>query len=751
MQEDKRYGSNGTIKYLGQKVEVMNERLRFTKNSEKSWEYGYNHQYDMVVISKDGTLGDVYEIAGIKIGLPNAPETKDIFKSSEKAKEQVWERTELPKGLTEHNWETLYDDYVSEQFRYRLDGYWVMINGQKIYLTGTYWYFLQWIKIEGDYNNYRAIQNEFMIFWEACKADNRCYGVIYGKNRRMGATSLGVAELTETGSAIEDKFLGIISKAGKPDAKDIFDRCVTSFKRLPAFFKPMTDGQTTPKTELVFKEPSRKRKKGETVTEGSGLNTTVKWFNTALNSMDGMPVYRVLLDEAGKWSDVPFDKYWRIIRTSMTKGRRIFGKAMCISTINHWDKGGKQFFDVWKDSDIKERDLNGQTLSGLYKLFIPARYCMEGFYDIYGNSIVEDVKEGILSDVGDKIYIGSVSYLRNKLAKLKKDPEKLYEELRQFPDTERDMFRRSSDECFFNAAKIQEQIEHNTYELEEDDYGNKAIERGNFVWKDGIKDSEVVWKPDPKNGRFWLASGCHPNEELRNKKEMVFKNGLYAWSPSNPQLGSIGIDPFNRSKTSDGRGSDGAIHLLTRYNALGFPNNAFILEYIARPKKIEIFYEDCIMCMVYFGVPILPELSSDRFSAYIIERGYRHFVLTNPYKLWKDLTPTEKEMGGVNAQGAEFREAQFQAVNTYIEDYIGIAIDDSNRSIGEMGFMPFTRTLEDWLNTDPDKRTDHDAYISSSLAIIANQGHVKKDVQKAAPIKMPFKRFDNSGNISVMR
>tara|TARA_R110002049_G_scaffold108120_1_gene256145 strand:+ start:5559 stop:7814 length:2256 start_codon:yes stop_codon:yes gene_type:complete len=751
MQEKTRYGNNGTIKYIGEKVDVVNDNTRYARNRNKQWEYGYNEEYDIVIISKDGTLGEIYEMAGIKVGLPNSPDIKDIFKSDEKRENQVWKRTEVPKGLTADNWENLYGDYVEQQFDYRNNGYWLMIDGQKIYLTGTYWYFLQWVKIEGDYNNYRGVQNEFMIFWEACKADHRCYGMIYGKNRRMGATSMGVAESLETGSAIEDKFLGIISKAGKPDAKDIFDRCVTAFKRLPPFFKPRTDGQTTPKTELVFKEESRKRKKGETIIEGEGLNTTVKWFNTSLNSMDGMPIFRVLIDEYAKWSDVPFDKYWRIIRTSMTKGRRIFGKAMCISTVNHWDKGGKEAYSVWKDSDIRERDLNGQTLSGLYKLFIPSKYCMEGFYDIYGNSIIDDNKEGAISDMGDKVYIGSISYLRNKLQKLKKDPEKYYEELRQFPDTERDMFRRSSDECYFNGAKLQEQIEYNQYELEEDDYGNNSIERGNFVRENGLQDGDVIWKPDPKNGRFWLAKGCHPPPEMRNKKEMIMKHGVYAWSPGNPELGSIGIDPFNRSKTSDGRGSDGAIHLLTRYNALGFPNNAFILEYLARPKKIEIFYEDCISAMVYFGVPILPELSSDRFSAHIIERGYRHYVLTNPYKLWSDLTPTEKEMGGVNAQGAQFREAQFQAVNTYIEDYIGLAMDNSNREIGEMGFMPFTRTLEQWLNTDPDKRTDFDAYISSSLAIIANQGLIKKDVQQAAPIKMPFKRFDNSGNISVMR
>jgi hypothetical protein len=52
----------------------------------------------------------------------------------------------------------------------------------------------------------------------------------------------------------------MISKKGK-DAKKIFTRLVKAFKRLPPYFKPETDGNTTPKTELVFAKPSRKRSK----------------------------------------------------------------------------------------------------------------------------------------------------------------------------------------------------------------------------------------------------------------------------------------------------------------------------------------------------------------------------------------------------------------------------------------------------------------------------------------------------------
>ena len=35
------------------------------KNRYSKWEYGYNVEYDTIVISKTGKIGDIYEISGI--------------------------------------------------------------------------------------------------------------------------------------------------------------------------------------------------------------------------------------------------------------------------------------------------------------------------------------------------------------------------------------------------------------------------------------------------------------------------------------------------------------------------------------------------------------------------------------------------------------------------------------------------------------------------------------------------------------
>ena len=52
------------------------------------------------------------------------------------------------------------------------------------------------------------------------------------------------------------------------------------------------------------------------------------------------------------------------------------------STVNPMDKGGQQYKELWRDSDPMDRNANGRTKSGLYRLFIPAYEALEGFLPI---------------------------------------------------------------------------------------------------------------------------------------------------------------------------------------------------------------------------------------------------------------------------------------------------------------------------------------------------------------------------------
>jgi hypothetical protein len=92
------------IFYLGHKVTTVDENVRKMRNKSKSWTYGYHEQIDTVIISKNGTLGNVYNMCGINVGLPEIPDHKEITNWDKTKDNQKWAREEMPEGLNSENY-----------------------------------------------------------------------------------------------------------------------------------------------------------------------------------------------------------------------------------------------------------------------------------------------------------------------------------------------------------------------------------------------------------------------------------------------------------------------------------------------------------------------------------------------------------------------------------------------------------------------------------------------------------------------
>ena len=69
--------------------DVVNPKILSKQNRYNKWEYGYNSDYDFIVISKTGQIGQIIEIQNIRIALPAI---KKPFKRSESKTEQYWEQ-----------------------------------------------------------------------------------------------------------------------------------------------------------------------------------------------------------------------------------------------------------------------------------------------------------------------------------------------------------------------------------------------------------------------------------------------------------------------------------------------------------------------------------------------------------------------------------------------------------------------------------------------------------------------------------
>ena len=302
-------------------------------NKKKAWKYGYNKEHDVVVISKDGTIGDVYSIQNLKIALPKTPKNPHKFDSNK------WEVTEYPKELQRVNtifdWKNLpndfkskYIDYIESEFSKRDDGFWFYNKDKATYITGTHYMYLQWSKIDVGKPDFREANRLFYIFWEACKADKRCYGMCYLKNRRSGFSFMASGEVVNQATLASDSRFGILSKTG-PDAKKMFtDKVVPISVNYPFFFKPIQDGMDRPKTELAYRVPASKLTRRNITSDNKeqleGLDTTIDWKNTGDNSYDGEKLKLLVHDESGKReSPINILNNWRVTTTSLRLGRRI--------------------------------------------------------------------------------------------------------------------------------------------------------------------------------------------------------------------------------------------------------------------------------------------------------------------------------------------------------------------------------------------------------------------------------------------
>lgn len=720
------------------------------RNDKKNWKYGYDEQHDVVIISRTGEIGEIIKISDLVIALPKAP--KKVYSRNSKKSEQYWERSKLPKELEKiqsiFHWNDLpsefkskWVDYIEGQFDCREDGYWFMNNGTPTYITGSHWMYLQWSSIDIGYPDYREANRIFYIFWEACKADPRSFGMVYLKIRRSGFSFMSSSEVVNVATLARNARLGILSKTGT-DAKKMFtDKVVPINNKLPFFFKPVMDGMDKPKTELAYRVPAIKITKRNMYDvheeEVDGLDTTIDWRNTEENSYDGEKLLMLAHDESAKWTK-PNNilNNWRVTKTCLRVGSKIIGKCMMGSTSNALSKGGDNYKDLYEDSRVRTRNTNGQTKSGLYNLFIPMEWNMEGFIDIHGMPVFRKPETPIKGVDGQMIKNGAIDYWEAEVDSLKDDADALNEYYRQFPRTEAHAFRDESKSSLFNLTKIYQQIDFNDAHIAE-----HTVIRGSFQWINGEKDTKVMFMPDQR-GRFLIS--WIPPANLQNR--VMVRNGVKY--PGNEHIGAFGCDSYDISAVVDGRGSNGALHGKTMYHMDEGPVNEFFLEYIARPQTAEIFFEEVLMACVFYGMPILIENNKPRLLYHFKNRGYRGFSINRPDKPYAKLSATERELGGIPNSSEDVRQAHASAIETYIEKYVGFDSTGKYRDPDLIGSMPFNKTLLDWARFNIDNRTKFDATISSGLAIMATQKHLYLPEKKESKISITFARYSNKGNIS---
>jgi len=732
-----------------------NQEFYPTKDYHKDW---YDEKTDSVMICPFGTKGKVITLDGLNIMLPVPPKNKkEILFSDLPIEEQYWRRTELPSGLTPEN-EDMYYEFIMNEFKRRREGVFFMNKGEAIYLTPAHYMALQHVKMldTGSFMDFRFAQLEMFYFTRACVLDPRCLGELFVKSRRTGFTYQIICEMINDGTSISNSKLGMISKTGD-DAQEAFLKMTYGIQNLPFFFIPVIKGKIDSKTEVEFAKPSdstKTAKKKKDNNTDDYLNTLLNWKTTTESAYDGQRMTRLLIDEASKpLPPFSLETYWGRVSPTIENGGRVVGKIYVGSTVNPMAKGGFAFYKMYRGSIISKRDIHTKrTSTGLYAYFLPAHKNMELFTDKYGvcHTVVAE-GEHFVNVYGDKIYEGSIQFLENRRRSKRKQSDILYnEELRAFPMTIDEAFRDEAKSSLFNLEKLNDQIAHNNNV----DIENTLV-RGNFMWKDGVKDTEVIWVPNSK-GRFLIA--WLPPKEMQNKWVEKVTFGIRSKHPANEKMGCIGCDSYDIDATAGAKlentengaeyneGSKGALSGVTSFSLKNIPSNFFFLEYIARPEIAEIFFEDALLACVFYGFPILIESNKPRLLYHFKNRGYRGYSLTRFDKETNRLSVTEKTLGGVPSNSADVINMHASAIEAYINKYVGyyeqgddlVPIRDEN----EIGAMYFNRTLRDWAQFNITKRTDYDISIASGFALMGvNRDSYKPQINERKPLEFKIRTY----------
>lgn len=609
----------------------------------------------------------------------------EILKRSPIKEEQYWERSGEPEWFAER-WaeqkrrkkkDPNYSDpkvyaYVKREWDRRLYGVWFLNNGEPTYITGLYYFYLQWWyigKTSTGYPDYRERDLHFFYFLQVVLESNWILGMLYMTKRREGKTAKSGVFVLEPIMRQKDWRAGVQSKT-IDDAKNVVfrDAIVKPFRKLPEFFRPIYDqsGGLQPKKELSFSRTNLRRELTEEEALQEDLNSAVDWRSGDVSSYDGYRLERYVGDEVAKPKDVDvWERHLTNKYCAIDSERQIIGKMLYTTTVEEaMQQNG--FRTLFEKSDLSKRNpVNRQTPSGLVRYFLPADEA--GKTDKYGKVNVEQERALILAE----------------RAEFEHDARTLSSLIRKNPLTVEEAMRISGDKCLFNDGNIYKRLDcfignHNFWD------------RGNFDpidpddWSRGVK-----WNPSP-SGRFrvsWLPD--EPN---------LFKMRGNKYISTGKHKFCMGVDPFSHKLVevdNQTKRSDAGAYVYRKFDILDEEgSDKPVAQYLCRPSSPETFYRDMALVALYYGAEVLFENQHPVLGDKFIEWGMQDFLIYAEGKANPGIAGSQK------------------AINT-ICDHTAVYVENHCHKV------PFEELLTDWLTFDPTNTQPSDATMAFGYTLIA--------------------------------
>lgn len=712
-------------------------------------------------------------------GIPSLKLVKcEILGENLPIEKQKWVRSQLPKDWekwrAEEKRQKRYnadwthpeaEKFRAQEWTRRVNGCWQAIgnrNGKPteyIYVPpGAYFYFSWWHPDFG-FPRFRLVYLKTWLALQWAEDHPLVRGIILSTHRRHGKTSIAACWATDVPSRMEAGYSAMQGQSGKK-ALTFFDiHLLQPFRRMVDFFQPSFDAQASQKSQLVFTDPpprSNKKKRPDPneldfKEKLVPLGGRIVCVASSESSLDGTKQHRIWLDESGKWraADIETTLATYVPCTSNELLEKI-GLIFMPSTVEDLDDGGMEFINSFEKSmpSLMRINESGTTETELVAVFISS---YDGIvFDEFGRSVKDDPASGeiILNEKGEQIIHGSKKVISIRRAS-KKTESDLVKEVRKYPTSWFEAKMSTATNCQFNAQIITTRLQ----EL----MSMPALPfiRGNYQWVNE-EDGDVEFVRDEIAGRFQVAwmpdmeGGMQEStRKIINNVRVEWEDGKAYYFPMNDELFVAGGDPiaYKAKKGTNARLSKGGAYIFRKWDQSVDPTGKpieewesynFVVQYLSRPDEFEMYAEDMIKMVRYWGCSINAEDNVQALRQHFDGRGYGNFIM---YR---------SDLVGVLTQNRTTGAAALDAPVKSNEEVITKYTSATNTFINRHGRrVMFPEYLQQCLTFDPADTQKSDAVVAGGFALLGNKSKNNDTNEKTVDIGNYFQMYDVSGTRSV--
>lgn len=348
---------------------------------------------------------------------PPTPEDSEIENFGLPKEEQFFKKTIIPSCFDEIDFDEdgdvilstqeQQDFFIRELYR-RRNGCWYFINGQRIYITGHNYFYLNywWIGAENEtgFPEFRWGNSLLFYMVDWTFKNTRVLFLLFLTAKRFGKTEMFLSIGYNIATLNENRKIRLISLKLEVARINLFKNVVRSWKIMFPPFKPKDSAGSEPESRLFFGSPSKRGKTKLTEQKSLKLNSKKKYLNsiiepreTKVSAVQGEKPHYVFVDEAASITGMDLRLFVSTAKQQLHVGfTNVIGKLFMPCTLEDLnEKGVPAYKELWDGSNPNQLEDPTviRTKSGGVRFYIPAWVSLENFVDKFGFPMEFEAKE----------------------------------------------------------------------------------------------------------------------------------------------------------------------------------------------------------------------------------------------------------------------------------------------------------------------------------------------------------------------